>query len=338
MASPTSTWGLTGDAAEFVESFYRLDLDQGAWLDGMWRAMQPLVPGSGPLVAGRYTLSASGKDYKQLHLTGSHTSVTEQLDAATPGVDGAEFAATFGARKRVFTFLDVLGSRSRSRSSGMLRVMGELGGADALNINCIVVRDGNMLGASISASTLAAPVDLSAQARRAWDRFAGHLCAALRLREQADPIVEGVLAADGRVLDARGDARAAPMRDALKRAARAIERARLRDRRTDVQAVLDAWRAIYERRWTLVETTESDGRRLLLARVNPPEQQPVAGGSAREQQVAALLVQGVSQKAIGFELQIAPSTVAYHVKKLMQRVGAASVPDLVARLAARQAT
>ena len=168
MASPTSTWGLAGDAAGLVESFYRLDLDQGAWLDGMWRAMQAL--------GARVGSPRRGLLHVELHLTGS--------------------------------------------------------GADALNINGIVVRDGNMLGASISASTLASPVDLSAQARRAWDRFAGHFSAALRLREQADPIVEGVLAADGRVLDARGDARSAPMRDALKRAARAIERARLRDRRS----------------------------------------------------------------------------------------------------------
>ena len=103
---------------------------------------------------------------------------------------------------------------------------------------------------------------------------------------------------------------------------------------TDPAALLEAWRAIYERRWTLVESVESDGRRLLVARVNPPSQHPDPTLSSRQRQVASLLADGLSQKAIAYELDVAASTVAYHVGNIAKKLGAHSATDAVRILAA----
>jgi DNA-binding NarL/FixJ family response regulator len=52
----------------------------------------------------------------------------------------------------------------------------------------------------------------------------------------------------------------------------------------------------------------------------------------RERQIASLLKRGLSQKAIAFELQIAPSTVSFHVRNLSRRLSVRSVAELVTRL------
>jgi len=118
-------------------------------------------------------------------------------------------------------------------------------------------------------------------------------------------------------------------REAPSRAVVAIERARRKDRLTDPAALLEAWKAIYQGRWTLVESVESDGRRLLLARVNPPAQRPDHNLSSRERQVSSLLADGFPQRAIAYELDVAASTVAYHVGNIAKKLGAHSATDAV---------
>lgn len=57
--------------------------------------------------------------------------------------------------------------------------------------------------------------------------------------------------------------------------------------------------------------------------------------TAREREVAQLLVMGKSSKAIGRELAISPRTVDAHRARLMKKMNASSVSHLVARLIGR---
>lgn len=58
--------------------------------------------------------------------------------------------------------------------------------------------------------------------------------------------------------------------------------------------------------------------------------------TAREREIAALLVDGLTSKLIGRRLSISPRTVDVYRARLMRKLGAASTPDLVNRLLSGQ--
>lgn len=54
--------------------------------------------------------------------------------------------------------------------------------------------------------------------------------------------------------------------------------------------------------------------------------------TAREREIAALLVEGLTSKGIGRRLAISPRTVDVYRARLMRKVGAATTPELVTKL------
>jgi len=56
--------------------------------------------------------------------------------------------------------------------------------------------------------------------------------------------------------------------------------------------------------------------------------------TAREREIAALLIEGLTSKLIGRHLGISPRTVDVYRARLMRKVGAATTPDLVHKLLA----
>jgi len=54
--------------------------------------------------------------------------------------------------------------------------------------------------------------------------------------------------------------------------------------------------------------------------------------TAREREIAALLIQGLTSKLIGKRLEISPRTVDVYRGRLMKKYGAATTPDLVHKL------
>lgn len=54
--------------------------------------------------------------------------------------------------------------------------------------------------------------------------------------------------------------------------------------------------------------------------------------TAREREIAALLVEGATSKRIGRQLAISPRTVDVYRARLMRKVGAATTPELVQKL------
>ena len=59
--------------------------------------------------------------------------------------------------------------------------------------------------------------------------------------------------------------------------------------------------------------------------------------TAREREIAALLIDGLTSKLIGKRLGISPRTVDVYRARLMRKTGAATTPDLVNRLLSGQA-
>jgi DNA-binding CsgD family transcriptional regulator len=328
LAMPTG-WGERGDVATVLEALYRVDLPEPEWLDGLWRSFAPLVPGSQVVLAGRQEWTPGAGGLRMPVLRGSDEALVLRAVTTSHRAEAEFVDATAGSSRRVYTFHTVFGERLARMN--VSQELATFQGDDAL------VLQGHVHAGLPMRVTLFAiagdRVDVTPATARTWDRLATHLAAATRLRYGEIDAVEGVLSPDGTVLHAEGPARGAASREALGRAVVAIDRARRDRTRTDPQTLLEAWRAIVERRWSLVDVVESDGRRFMLARVNPPESAPDADLTPREREVAALVAQGVPQKSIGYELELSPSTVAFHVRNIGKKRGAASSTALVGALA-----
>ncbi len=125
-------------------------------------------------------------------------------------------------------------------------------------------------------TVLSAPVpggwQLTAAFSRRWRYVVAHLASGIRLQPATDGTMseEAVLNGKGELLDARGEAVSRGAQLALRRAARAVSQARSRRSRAP-EAAIEAWRALVEARWSLVDRFDSNGRRFLIAKANPPQ-------------------------------------------------------------------
>lgn len=144
---------------------------------------------------------------------------------------------------------------------------------------------------------------------------------------------DAVLEPAGKVAHAEGDAKAASAREALARAAVAVDRARGKLRRQDNDEAIELWRGLVAGRWSLVERFESDGRRYLIARPNDPKVDLLPMLTERERQVLMFRAFGHSQKLIAYELGLSVSAVSRSLARAMKKLGLRSPADLMAMLA-----
>jgi DNA-directed RNA polymerase specialized sigma24 family protein len=155
-------------------------------------------------------------------------------------------------------------------------------------------------------------------------RIARHLAAAARLRSARQEVddVEAVLSPSGKLEHAEGAAKERSCHEALRAAVVDVDRARTRTRRRDVAGALSAWRVLVKSRWSLVDRFERDGRRYVVARINPSESAGFESLTSRERQVAAFAELGHSSKVIAYELGISDSTVRVLLARIASKLQA----------------
>jgi DNA-binding NarL/FixJ family response regulator len=162
-----------------------------------------------------------------------------------------------------------------------------------------------------------------------------HLVAARRLREledaRSDPVAaaEAILDPSGAVYEARGGARAREERDLLAEAVRRVERARGAARRVAPDEALSLWHGLVNGEWTLVDHVDTDRRRFVLARRNPPGVRDPKALTPRERDVLGYVALGHSNKFVGYMLGLAPSTVAGHLESAARKLGVSSRLELI---------
>ena len=142
--------------------------------------------------------------------------------------------------------------------------------------------------------------------------------------EEAD----AVLSPSGALEHARPPAQSREAREALRRAARAIDRARTKSR-SDEDAALDAWQGLVAGRWSLVDRFDSDGRRYLVARRNDPDVPDPRALTRRERQVLAYAALGHPLKLVAYSLGLSVSTIALHRARAMRKLGLRSQAEVV---------
>jgi DNA-binding CsgD family transcriptional regulator len=171
-------------------------------------------------------------------------------------------------------------------------------------------------------------------------RVAAHLSAGLRLRRAlaaGGGAEEAFLRADGACLHAVAAAQSTSARERLRAAAKAIDRARGRLRRSNEAEALDLWRGLCAGRWSLVDRFDSDGRRFVVARRNPPEVQDPRDLTLRERQIVGYAALGWSNKLIAYALGLSLSAVAFHLASSERKLGVLSRTGLI-ELASRLGT
>ena len=176
-------------------------------------------------------------------------------------------------------------------------------------------------------------------------RATAHLCSAMRLRRRASatgaavaaddlaPDVEAVLDPSGKVHHARGGAEGKGARASLAEIVRRVEHARGRLRHTDPEEALAIWLALFDGRWSVVERTESDGRRFLLARRNLPGEADPKALTQGERDALACAGRGHSNKYIGYLLGVATSTVSSRLESALRKLGLTSRREAIEMLA-----
>jgi DNA-binding CsgD family transcriptional regulator len=336
--APRSRVFASGNAARLLDAIHRIDLGTADWLGEVCGALRPLVPWAAGLVGGTGISTVGRTGFEIRCVVGDADVVAQARRTSHNAREGSSELMKIGAG-RVYTLSDSHAASWRTAVDALLDASER---HDALMVTGVDI-DGPRLEYVGFTALSVDRIALSDDDRDDWNAGAAHLAAAWRLRRRlsdgdAAAPCEAVLTPSGGCSHAEGVARDSEARDALSRAVRALERARTRERRTDDQALLEAWQALYEGRWTLVEEIDTDGRRSILARVNEARRASRAELSPREQEIAHLLSVGIAQKAIAYELGIPTSTVAYHVRNITTKLGARSTVDAVRMLSSQRPT
>ena len=307
---------------------YRFDLDRESWLRGL--RLRVLPPGA---VASALCLVRAERGGHRM--TGADADVVgERLLAAFTHArpDGAVVLAegSLPAASLASTQSDVMGYPLPPPFEA---VYSALGVSDSWAV-CGRSPCGVSLNYCVGFATRARA---TGRARRYWSAAAQHFAAAARLRTALEDEREAVLAPDGRVLHAEGIAKGNGQREALRLAAKAIDRARTR--RDDPLLAIESWTALVSGRWSLVDEFESDGRRFVIARVeNEPKLTGYAALSHRERQVVALAAMGLSNKRIAYDLGLEASTIAGYLRRARGKLGAKDRAALIAKTSGARST
>ncbi len=177
--------------------------------------------------------------------------------------------------------------------------------------------------------------------RALLSRVSAHLTSAIRLRRASvtariapdDAATEAVADPGGRIVHAAGEARSREALEAIAAAVKRKDRAQGRLRRTDPGEAAALWHGLIDGSWSLVDHVESDGRRRVLVRKNPPGVRDPKALTARERAVAAFAAMGRSNKYVAYLLGISPSSVSEHLASAQRKLGFQTRTELVRALA-----
>jgi DNA-binding CsgD family transcriptional regulator len=180
------------------------------------------------------------------------------------------------------------------------------------------------------------PVTISPRQRHTWKLVGTHMAAGLRLRrsvgsrarliEDADLVFER----SGAIASARNEvAIDRELREKLRESARAVEHARGALARDDTDKAVELWRGLFEGRWTVVETFDSDGRAYVVAHENEPMVAETRALTRRERQVVELAAQGHSDDFVAYTLGLSATTVQTHLQRALTKLGIATRVQLV---------
>jgi DNA-binding CsgD family transcriptional regulator len=331
---------MKSDAISIVEAAYDCESDGRAWFRRLLEHAAPkLDRGFG------VTISSYAPNMRPEDLSFETTMGKEAFDAlfamtaAHPEIFHRTFSLTAPSLASHGTSSSRLGlTVEQARSwAPFVRYMHPIGVHDVVGVTACDVTGHTIF--------IAAPSpDLRRPAHREcaiWSRIAAHISAGARLRRAFPDVPNGdlsegadaVLSPSGSVTHAETPAQSSSARESLRRAAKAIDRARSKARPNEDEA-LDLWQGLVAGRWSLFDRFDTDGRRFLIARKNDPDVTDPRALTRRERQVLAYAAMGHSLKLIAYSLGISTSSVSTTRKSAMRKLGLRTHADVVRLFAA----
>jgi DNA-binding CsgD family transcriptional regulator len=332
----------TPEAIDLIEVAYDLEKPESAWLPDLMDAAAPMMDrglgmfgfgfvrpkggGGADAVIDNMHFRSLPPDFPERFLAAGRDLSPEFVKAVTP----PGYAGTWS-------------EISKDHPEEFKLLIDALGYVDLFGITAI---DPDGVGVDISVP-LPEPLKLSRKARMRWQMLGAHIAAAYRLRHAViggkdglddDPNelpyrAEAVLDVNGfRIVDAVGRAAAGNAAEILRRAARRVDKARGKLREDDPRKALEAWKALVCGRWSMVDWFDTDGRRFVLARPNPPKVFDPRGLSEQECQVVTYVLLGETNKLIAYRLGLSQGRVSILLKSAMRKLGARSKAQLVQKL------
>ena len=326
---------------DFTEAAYDLEVGDEAWVPKLIEAGLPFLDhGLGVFALTCKRPSEPGPlQIDQLHLNAADRRFAEAIDALQERTDMALLwpITRPGPPKTLSEVTD-------DHDPGLFSlIMPHFDFAkDGLGINAF---DPDGRGVFLI-SALPRVMSLSDKARERWQMIAAHFGAGYRLRRALRE--EAALGGPGpelpygaevvidptgfRVIDALGPAKSPSAREALRDAARRIDRARSSMRESDPVGALELWQALVRGRWSTVDWFDSDGRRYVVGVPNTPGHDDPRGLSERELQVVAYVFYGLTNKMIAYHLGLSTARVSGLLSSAMRKLGVQTRAQLIKRL------
>ncbi|CAN5582530.1 hypothetical protein BH09MYX1_BH09MYX1_44230 [soil metagenome] len=325
----------TPDPLRIVESAYAWNASESTWLAHVLAAAAPFSTGRGVVAC---TLRTGTKVVLEEIAVGSGATTDDAAgirrfcETLSPKVAPGLFAPTEivgNAGYRLERLARANKTTSLALSGGVpLPPMWALLGGQP--------RERAVMVAFLATTAVAATQPFPHDERRVLGMVGAHLGAALRLRAlapaEAEADTEAVLTTDGKVVHAVGVAKTRRARESLTSAVLRSERARGKLRRVDAVEATALWTALAAGRWSILESTESDGKRFLLARKNKQSTPDILELSRDESDVVWLAVEGHSQKYIAYELGFSIAVVARRLHSAMRKLRVDSRRELLQKL------
>jgi DNA-binding NarL/FixJ family response regulator len=304
----------TPDVRRLLEAIYAFEeLDVKAWLTRIREAVVPSLPGALEVCVDIHRIEEGKPKFVAMVPSGAEFPAPPEQVLSMPPVGYAPTLVESG-KEGLKHLVD----------AGVLPEMPR-------DIFTLATSDGRT-GGLICAALPEQGAELTQKQHDNWMRISAHLGAAIRLRLLGLPKPDLRLDSSLKVVDALGDAKDQATREALRLAARGVDQVRSRKVK-DPEEALSLWRVLNERRWTIAEDFDSDGRRYVVAYENAPlPNMNFPKLTLGEKQVVCFAALGHTNKHIGYELGIATSTVATRLATAMKKLGVKSRPALVRKL------
>ncbi|HEU0036007.1 MAG TPA: LuxR C-terminal-related transcriptional regulator [Kofleriaceae bacterium] len=328
------------DPLRLVEAAYCWEPDEQRWLDGVAEAAGGYDVGGGALA---FTVHVGERTHVQ-HVgdNGATTSDREAVQRATESFPPALARHVYAPTEFVGNCAHRLLRLARMFDGSALAQAAAAGSRAIPPLWAIIAgnpaRRSLMLCFPRGRQPTDSPHDPFPHAdARSLGLVGAHLGAALRLRGAVRPsaddgTTEAVLTSNGKLLHATGAAATEQARTSLIDAVVSSERARGRMRRDSPEEAMLAWTSLVQGRWTIIDSIERDGKRLLLARRNPVHSVGLLDLTPDERDVAWLAALGHSYKYIAYELGHPLSTVASRLRRAMRKLRVRSRTELLQKL------
>jgi DNA-binding CsgD family transcriptional regulator len=323
------------DPLSVVEAAYRFEASQEEWLRGIAQATYAQLGAGIGMLAFPYRVL----DDSRVEATGKPCVIDMPEEFGTQSVAMVQslppnYVRRTFMRCEVTTQSQVTDPEVVAFNAPMRPMMEAMGWHDLVVCGGMdPSRHGLYLGAWLPKLTKLPP-----QVAAMWNRVAVHLTAATRLRHRlgidGPGAPDAVLAPDGKLLHAEGEAADREARSALFTAVREVERARTKLRRHHPEQAVDEWKGLVSARWTLLDQFESDGKRYVVARRNDVEPGGAEALTARERQALGYAALGHGNKLIAYEMGVSASTVGVLLHRAARKLGARTRAELVEKFGA----